>query len=56
MTEALEKLEQMASKAAQEKDEKREKLKAVFPDIYDFITKLEEVFGPVKGDVKRRRA
>jgi hypothetical protein len=54
MTEALEKLQAMADKAAQAKSAQREALKAQYPDIHDFIVKLEETFGPVTGKVKRR--
>lgn len=32
----------------------REQLKERYPDIYDFIVKLEEVFGPVSGKVTRK--
>lgn len=51
----LEKIDARAAQADAKKQEQREKLKAIYPDIYQFITELEEVFGPVKGDVKRRR-
>ncbi len=54
MTEALQKLQQMADKADEKKAAQREKMKQRYPDIHAFIVELEKVFGPVTGRVKSR--